>query len=332
MAEAVAAPPAARPPVGALRILAVVACAFLAYEAWTLIGWIAEGPREVTTGRIVGSGTWVTAKVVEAIVLLSVAGFVVHAVRERRRLGRLGTDGLLIVGMVSAAFWDPIYNWLTPAWLYSSNLVNVADWFSHAPGVVNAAAGETPWPIVIVLIGYPLWGVGFAILIAQGLSLIDARRGPASAVACGLWAWALGALITGVAYATFRALGLMTAPGYRVTFLGDDELLLLSLSGGFVFGALGLTRHLRDATGRTLVEQSDSPRVRLLGAIGLCQVVVVLGWGLLTVPFSLYAAPYPDVPDHLLTRVCDVGDVTGTAYGPCPGSPGFSLPLRGSAE
>jgi hypothetical protein len=213
VAETVAAPPAARPPVGALRILAVVACAFLAYEAWTLVGWIADGPREVTTGRDVGSGTWVTAKVVEAIVLLSVAGFVVHAVRERRRLGRLGTDGLLIVGMFSAAFWDPIYNWLTPAWLYSSNLFNVNDWFSHAPGVVNAAAGETPWPIVIVLIGYPLWGVGFAILIAGALDAIEARRGPASAVVCAVRAWAIGAVITCVAYVTFREFGLMTAPG-----------------------------------------------------------------------------------------------------------------------
>ena len=81
--------------------------------------------------------------------------------RERRRAGRLGTDGLLILGFwecFGASFWDPIDNWLVPAWSYSTNLVALNDWFAHAPGIVNPDAGTMQWSVVMVLVGYPLWG------------------------------------------------------------------------------------------------------------------------------------------------------------------------------
>ena len=44
--------------------------------------------------------------------------------------------------------------------------------------------------------------------------------------------------------------------------------------------------------------------------------------------FAFKAAPFPaEFPRHLVNGLCDVGDTTGTRYGPCPGSPGFKVPL-----
>jgi hypothetical protein len=149
----------------ATTLLAVAALPLLGYEAWTIAGWLADGPSQITAYRDHGSTSWYAARVVEVIVVASVGFWLIRIVRERRRTGRLGTDGLLITGMFSAAFWDPIYNWLHPAWLYSSNFLNVNDWFGHAPFVPNPDAGRLPWPVVIVLVGYPLWGVGFAAII-----------------------------------------------------------------------------------------------------------------------------------------------------------------------
>ena len=59
--------------------------------------------------------------------------------------------------------------------------------------------------------------------------------------------------------------------------------------------------------------------------------MVVVGWGFLTVPLSLHSEPYPsDIPAHLIQRYCDApGTSEKSAYGPCPGSRGFTMPIAG---
>jgi len=44
--------------------------------------------------------------------------------------------------------------------------------------------------------------------------------------------------------------------------------------------------------------------------------------------FAFKAAPYPkEFPRELVNDMCDVGQTTGTRYGPCPGTPGFRMPV-----
>jgi hypothetical protein len=307
--------------------LALAAVPLLGYELWTLAGWIGDGPAQVTEFRDHGSTSWYAARVLEGLVVASVAAFVWHAVRERRRLGRLGTDALLIVGMFTAAFWDPVYNWLTPAWLYSSNWLNVNDWFAHAPLIVNPDAGDMPWPVIVVGVGYPLWGVGFAALVNRAMAAVRRRRPEIAAGGLVATAFLVAGVLTVASFSVFRAFDLMNAPGYRLDFLGDSQLAFFFYSGGIVFGGLACVRFFRDSDGRTLVERSGSGAVRVLAAIATCQLIVVIGWGLLTVPFSLHSSPYPELPEHLINGLCDSPGVTGTRYGPCPGSPGFELPI-----
>jgi hypothetical protein len=314
---------------GPAQYLAACAAVLLAYEAWTLAAWVADGPFQVTADRDRGSTSWYAARVLEVVVLASVAGFVVKAVRDHRREGRLGVDSLLIIGMFSAAFWDPIYNWLTPAWLYTSNFLNVNDWFAHAPGIVNPDAGRMPWPIVIVLVGYPLWGVGFAILTNVVMRAAQTRRPALSRARLAGVGLAVSVGLTWASFALFKAFGLMAAPGFRFGVLGDSDIFFAGLSGGIVFWALACLRFFRDDRGRTLFELGSRGGVTsVLAAVAACQLLVILGWGLLTVPFTLHSSPYPRLPAHLVNGLCDTPGTHGTAYGPCPGAPGFRLPVR----
>ncbi|SPX87963.1 spirocyclase AveC family protein [Mycobacteroides abscessus] len=312
-----------------VAFLASVAALLFAYQAIAWAGYIADGPR-ISVNRDNADFYWWAARVVESIVVLSIVGWSWYVLRERRHTGRLGTDGLLMLGMFGAAFWDPIYNWLVPAWQYSTNLVTLNDWFAHAPGIVNPDAGTMQWSVVMVLVGYPLWGVGFGAII--DIAMRKARhRFPQAAggavLAAGL---AIGVALTAISFSLFKALGLMQAPGFDLGMPGG-ELIPMALSGGIVFWGIGLIRHYRDRDGRSIVELPQSAWMRFLTSAGLCQLLVVVGWGFLTVPLSLHSEPYPsNLPSHLIEHYCDPpGTPNDTAYGECPGSPGFKLPIMG---
>lgn len=314
---------------GPARYLAALAVPLLAYELWTVGGWVIDGPFQITADRDRGSSSWYAARVLEVLIVVSVAGFVAKSVRDYRREGRLGIDALLIIGMASAAFWDPVYNWAVPAWLYSSHWLNVNDWFAHAPGVINPAAGTQPWPIVVVLIGYPLWGVGFAMLVCAGMTRVRRRWEGCRAGLLAAIGFALSVLLTVASFSVFKALELMSAPGLRFTMLGDSDIAFAGLSGGVVFWGLACLRYYRTSDGRALFEIGSRSRpTSVLAAIAAVQLIVVIGWGVMTVPFTPHASAYPELPAHLVNGVCDIPGASGSTYGPCPGSPGFRLPVK----
>jgi hypothetical protein len=321
---------AANPPLSAAAaLLAGFGVLVFAYQAIAWVGYLGDGPR-ISVNLHHRDFEWWSARVVESIVVFSVVGWAIYVVRERRRTGRLGADGLLMLGMLAASFWDPIYNWLVPAWQYSTNLVTLNDWLAHAPGIVNPDAGTMQWSVVMVLVGYPLWGVGFGAVIDISMRNITTRFPDAPKMAVAGVGFVVAAALTAVAFSVFKALGLMCAPGFDVGMPGH-EIIPMALSGGVVFWGIGLVRNYRDDAGRTIVEWPSSGAVRFLAAAGLCQLIVVIGWGFLTVPLSLHSVPYPSgIPGHLIQQYCDPpGTRADSAYGPCPGSPGFKMPIAG---
>ena len=58
--------------------------------------------------------------------------------------------------------------------------------------------------------------------------------------------------------------------------------------------------------------------VQLLGG-AVANVVVITGW---------YGSQWREMPSYVVNDVCDAPGITGTRYGPCPGSPGFRMPTR----
>lgn len=316
-----------------VRVLAVAGLALLAYEAWTLIGWLAAGPFQITRYRNPGSTAWTGARILEVAIVAGTVAIAAYVIRDCRRRRALTFDAMLIVGLTTAAFWDPIYNWLTPAWLYSSDWLNVNDWLAHAPLAVNRDAGRMPWPIVPVLVGYSFWGLGFAALVNAAMVRARRRRPSISRGALVAIAFVASGAITSASFAVFDVLHLMSAPGYRLAVLHDSLIAFFFYSGGLVFGAIACLRFFTDRDGLRWSERGidtvrPGPRrtaTRLLATIAACQLFVIVGWGLLTVPASLLSSPYPRLPAHLINGLCNAPGVTGSTYGPCPGSSGFHL-------
>lgn len=41
----------------------------------------------------------------------------------------------------------------------------------------------------------------------------------------------------------------------------------------------------------------------------------------------VFQGGWPKLPAHLANHLCDAPGIEGTCYGPCPGSPGFRMPV-----
>jgi len=327
--------PAARVRATPATVLAGLGLMLFAYQAWTIAGWLADGPFQITAERESGTTSLYAARALEATILVSTVAIATVVARRCLRERRLTVDAMLIAGMGSAAFWDPIYNWITPAWLYSSNWINVNDWFANAPLVLNPDAGSMPWPIVPVLVGYSFWGVGFAMVVNVVMHRARGRRPAISSAALVAIAFGVSGVVTAIAFNVFRAFDLMDAPGYRLAILGDSLSVFFFYSGGLAFGAVACLRFFTDDRGRIVTQRgldAIAPRrrraVSLLATMAACQLIVVIGWGLMTVPASLYSSPYPKTPSHLINGLCDAPGASGTSYGRCPGSPGFRVPIN----
>jgi cation transport ATPase len=282
---------------GPMRVLAACAIPLLAYQLWTIAAWLGDHPHQITQYRTHGSTSWYSARVVEVLVVTVAVAFLAKAVRDSSRERRPSVDALLMIGMASAAFWDPIYNWIGPAWVYSDNFLNVNDWLGHAPLVPNPVAGRTPWPIIVVLVGYPVWGVGFAAITNAAMRAVRRRRLGLHPAVLGVVAFVVSVAITALAYGLFEAVGLMAAPGYRLALFGDDQIPVMALSGGVVFAAIACMRFAWKLRRRSVA-------LDVLCAIAACQLAVIVGWGTLTVPASLYASPYPHLAPDLRNGLC----------------------------
>jgi hypothetical protein len=97
---------------------------------------------------------------------------------------------------------------------------------------------------------------------------------------------------------------------------------------------LNSMRFFVDQNGRRLTERGVEhlPRrrrtvIKLLATIAFCNLSVIV-WSVPVMLTGFYAKPYPNYPRHLSSVVCDTPGLTGSTYGPCPGTPGFRIPLR----
>jgi hypothetical protein len=104
-------------------------------------------------------------------------------------------------------------------------------------------------------------------------------------------------------------------------------------AAGSYFGLMMAVRIFKDDRGRSVVErglESYSPRVRqgitLLALYGTMQLITLLA-GNAPVVFTPYVTVH-QAPAHLINGQCDAPGITGTRYGPCPGTPGFRMPGR----
>jgi hypothetical protein len=318
--------------------LAVVGCLFLAWGAWTVLAWLAAGPAPVTAYRDPTSSAYTLSKVYEVVAVLLILGVGTHVVHGCLREQRLTFDAQLCIAGLLAYWQDPFYNFFVPTNLYSSNFVNLGSWCSYAPFVINKACSGSPEPLLVI---GAIYLVGFLVCAMLGGWVLRtvATRIPGASLAKGLLFLAVFAivadlLIDGIA-SQLNLWNLFIPSGVSIGTAARPFPFTLPLSAILFFGAPTLARYSRDDRGRTMFERGlDHLRPRthkalsFLALVGYMQLMVAVTILLTIAPLGLYANRSPAYPAYIINGQCDIGPFHGSAYGPCPGTPDFSAPLR----
>lgn len=336
-----AAAPVARRRVHWQYGLAAVGCLFIVWETWTLVAFATDkGFHQVTRFRDHGSATWAAARVYEIGMLAFSAVLAVFVVRRCRRERRLTVDAQLLIAGALAYWLDPAENFFQPIFLYSSQWTNVSSWCSQMPFVVNPDCGRLPEPWLFLLPVYSFGALACAIGGGWLLRIVQRRRPNLSTVQAIALVGVFGVLFDLALEYPMVVMHLWNYAGFPEFGLahGSVKYPVIVMVAAFVFwGGLTSVRNLKNDRGETVFEQGledlPSPRrrkaVSLLALIGFMQLLILTADSICMLggPFS---APYRDYPAHVVNRLCDTADgvVTGTRYGPCPGSPGYRMPIR----
>lgn len=328
-------------PWGLPQYLALAALPVLLLETWTIVTWLADGPSMVTEYRTPQSPNWWAAQVYQGLAVVVAIAVSTYVVRGCLREKKVWTFDLMFCVAGATMIWAvSATNVIMPTFLESSNFISVYDMCSHNPLVVNPDCSRIPNALPFWLL-FSAFGPLAGALTARAVLVAARRRWPAiskarqflvlgafgavaalvlegPAVTFGLWSYTAGP--TSV---PFGHVGRYTAVA-----LLETALFFVTLSALWVF---------RNDRGETLVQRGlTSMRPRARGAItflALYSVFQFAAWIPGSVPvmvYGFYESEWPELPGYLLNDMCDAPGVTGTRYGPCPGSPDFLMPGRGS--
>ncbi|MEW6440786.1 MAG: spirocyclase AveC family protein [bacterium] len=331
-----------RRPWGPAQYLALASAPLLAYQFWTLTGWLIAGPHAVNAFRDPNCTNYYLAKIIE--VCLSIFGivFLGKLIYDSWKKRKMTFDLMMYIGFALTVFWDTTTNFFQPVWFYTANWVNLNDWWGNAPLIQNPIAGTTPFPILFLGFLYPAAVTGCAMLVSIAMSRAKRRWQDISAAKLAgigfLASFPLWTCIDGFLMITH----LWAGPGMPWDIPVISGLLGQTYHWGWLepgfcitMGALiGYLRYWKISWQGT--EEYSSKRkafVNQLATIAACNLIFIV----LQIPHMLagftYDQPYPRYPAHLVAGTCDVpGVATGTQYGLCPGAPGYKAPLRSTMK
>jgi hypothetical protein len=229
-------------------------------------------------------------------------------------------------------------NAVLPVLGYSSNWVNVNNWCQNMPGVVNPQCGRLPEPILFQALLYTFGFVPFVVMLNAGMRAAGRHR-PSISRAKLFWvAFVGGGLCDFLLEIPLVRLRLWAYPGTprSISLLGSIYRYPVAepLLAGLFFGTVAYVRFFKDDLGLTVidrgVEQASPLRKGLVSVLALVAVLNCLAWTAAVADSALgfYSSPYPRLPAHLVNGMCDAPGLSPTSYGPCPGSPGFRMPVR----
>jgi hypothetical protein len=312
------------------RGLAMFGAVIAVYEAITWTRWLVAGPQQITRYRDTSASIWTIARVYEIAVALVAVALIVKVVRGCRAQRRLSLDAQMLIGGVGALFFDPLGNFVQPSFFYNSDWLNLNSWTGFAPGVINPDASRMPEPVFIMLV-YPFGLLAFAMGTNAVMRFVHGRR-PGWSGGRVLAVGSLAAFLAGMALeAPMFLLHLWALPGAPTTGALFDNAhrypAVEFVTTGTVFAGWAAVRYFKDDEGRAFTERGVGQLGRVLAMIGWCASLLIV-LQLIVTYFSFHAASYPAAyPRDLVNGMCNVGATQHTRYGPCPGSPGFSLPL-----
>ena len=213
---------------------------------------IDAGPDKIATVRL-----WLLYGLQAAGFALAVFFLWWFLYRPWRRERRLTTDGIILLALPFAWFWDPFFNY-SQNWLsYNAHLLNLGSWTSFVPGWISPHQDRMSEPLIVGA-GYIFWVFGAMLAGCWAMRKIR-QRWPAMgllrflglALMC---CWLIDLTLEwGSVFVGWYAL-----PGGTVALLGGSRYqlpLLEVLCGGVqTLGWVSL-RYFRDDRGYTLVER-----------------------------------------------------------------------------
>jgi hypothetical protein len=332
--------------VPAAYLLAAVGALVVGYALWTWGAWLLDGPKQITASRDTNSISWTVARVYEGLIAVAVVWLSVRIVRQCIHERKLVFDGVMVIAGFFTLFWDPMVNWMQPNFMYSSNWLNLNTWVAQAPFVVNPTAGLMPQPVFIMLI-YPFGLLAFAMIINHGMGVVRRRFPRISNVGLVAFAYAYGWSIAFILEAPAFLTNLWGLPGApaALSFFGDDQRFAWPeyLTTAIVFTTFASVRYFRNDKGQTIGERGleglSAGMRTIVSTLATIAMFAMSMWGLLLIqiPGGMNSSPYPDgYPAHQINGLCDIPGnpnwTEPTEYGPCPGSPGFRMPIAQTFE
>jgi hypothetical protein len=330
------AEPAANRAWGATQYLALIGVFALIYQIWTYAAWLADGPTQLTQYRDTAASAWIVARVFEALVVVVGISVLVYVVRQCRQQRRFTFDAMVCVAGLSVIWLDPMANFAQPLFFYSSDWVNLNSWCGNVPFRLNPTCGAVPQPVLFDFFLYSLCMLGLMILLNAIMRTAKRRWPGITSTKLVLLAFLCTAGI-GMSMQVFAIFFHVWAfPSLPMSLFGDSVRYSLADIFGFTgfFTSMAALRFFKDDGGRTFVDRGLdylTPRVRktvvTLALIGFANTAFVL-FSFPDVWAGAYSTHFAkNTPAHVVNGVCDTHEITGTAYGPCPGMPGYRLPL-----
>jgi Spirocyclase AveC-like len=288
---------------------------------------IAVGPDKIATFRL-----WL-------LYGLQAAGFALAAFflwrylyRPWRRGGRLTTDGVILLALPLAWFWDPFFNY-SQNWLsYNAHLLNLGSWTGFVPGWVSPHQDRMSEPLVVGA-GYIFWVFGAMLIGCWALKKLR-NRWPAMSLLpfLGLALLCCCAIDLVLEWSSVLV-GWYALPGGSFALLGGSRYqlpLLEVLFGGVqTLGWVSL-RYFRDAQGYTLVERGVD-RLNVTGRVRTTLRWLAFSGGLAAVALlfnipvqwqGLHSGRWPKGLPSYLTTTCPAYKANPAACG----GPGIPIP------
>lgn len=327
---------------GWAHAFAIVGIPLLLWEGWTIIAWLADDPHQITQFRDRESTSWYVAHALEAVLAVVALAVLVYLVRGCLRSRRIFTfDVIFCLCTMATINSDVGPNVVQPTLLFNSNFVNLNNMNGHMPFVVNPDAGRVPDPILfnflLATFGYLALSMIATVVVAKAR-----RRWPGISIAklvglligCGL----VLALVLEPLFAIPLHLWNWAPMPVSIPIVGGSRFPLLEVvAAGLAFGLIVSIRVLKDDRGLTVVERGferQQPWARtgltMLACYGLIQLIVWIPGTMPMGALTFYQQQWDKMPNYVVNDACNAPGVTETRYGPCPGSPGFRMPVRGS--
>jgi len=322
--------------------LAAVGVPVLVWNVWTVAAWLIAGPHEITRYRPHAHAIdWYGARVFEGLAILIAIAIAIYVYKGCRRARMVLTFDVLFCLAAATQFWgDAGVNFMAPTITISSNWVNVNATCGHMPLVVNPDCGRTPDPLLFLFLLETFVPLGCAIIFGRLVERVRARRPQTTTAQLVATVVAAGFVLALLEPLVIIPLHLWNYPGAKpsIPLGGGFRYPLFEIACfGLWFGVLASVRIFRNDRGQTIVERGlehHSPRTRkAIAWLALYTIFQIAIWGFASMPYWVIGIDqnrWPRQPLQLVNGMCNAPGVSGTRYGPCPGSPGFRMPVSGS--